>query len=326
MNIPVDDIGGFFRYNWFISHLQDKSMEWDSLVIIPQSKMIINIEVKKNAKGFNSLIGASKRAKIHLNTFKKIFESILSAEWTIVKAVSTIKLELNQFNQPCDDCKQFILQEHNYLDMKPWIQRQVSICRKYTKESYEIEYDNLCIGIVRFSIDYLNKIVVNPNEFSIETEIKLTGKDSAIQVENEEVSHKLRETYEQNKLCYKLTDAQLMAVKDPSSHMIIEGDYGCGKTYVLKERTKQYAEKYPKSKIAYINITADPSYHTHVTDMMDIIAENNFKDNKYNNVDVVAFMDLYGHYSKHKDELKDVTTLFGSSGEECSLVIKHFLE
>ena len=124
-----------------------------------------------------------------------------------------------------------------------------------------------------------------------------------------------------------LTPDQLMAVSDPTSHIIIEGDYGCGKTYVLKERTKQCADKFPDSKIAYINFTIDPSVglaKKNRSNMMDLIAEQNFS--KYSNVDVVTSEDIMDYYSKNKDGLKDVSKLFQYSGEECSLVFKHFLK
>ena len=331
MNIPDNDNEGFFRYNWFNSHMQEISMEWDSLVIIPQSKMIINIEVK-SGKGINPQKKAASQANIHLTIFKKIFGSLLSAEWKFVKAVFTPNLELNEGDQPCEACKHFILQQEDCWDMKPWINNLMNSSVIYVDDIYT-EYDNLLVEIIGFSSirqsDHLNKLIIHPKELSEETERKLTNQASAIQGENEMNRNKLKEAYEAENykseyLCYMLTHDQLMAVKDPSTHIIIEGDYGCGKTYVLKERTKQCAEKFPESKIAYINITTDGGLYYFNKNMMDIIAENNFKD--YNNVDIVTATHLKDHYSKYRDQLKGISDLNLINGDECSLLLKHFLE
>jgi hypothetical protein len=307
-------------------------MEWDSLVIIPEFKIMINIEVKRG-KGFNSLKKAASQTKIHLSIFKKIFGSLLSDGWKFVKAAFTPSLELTEDKQPCEDCKQFILQQVDYLNMKPWIQRLMSSSKKYIEDDYVTEYDDLLVEIIGFSSirqsDNLNKLIVNPKEFSKETERKLTAQNSFIQAENEEDRNKLREAnetedFKSEYLCYMLTADQLMAVKDPSSLLIIDGDYGCGKTYVLKERTKQCAEKFPKSKIVYINIIDNSFFNDHNPAMLDMIAENNFKN--YSNVDVVTTKDLYDHYVKHEHELGEVNRLFSITGNECSVVLKNFLE
>ena len=331
----------FFRYYWFTFKVQKVSMEWDILILLPQWKLIINIEVKRGA-GLSPLKHAVKQTEFHLDIFRKIFGAHLSSEWKFIKAACTPNLHLTGESNPCDYCTQFILSGSEMLNMSPWIERIIA------NGSFEVEapqeYKDLLVGIIGFSSirqsNELNKLIVDPHEFSKETEFKITNQTSAIQGENEENRHILQELCDTDKeskvkkskgkkiqseyLCYMLTPDQLMAVKDPSSLIIIEGDYGCGKTYVLKERTKQCAEKYPGSKIAYINITTD-AYRISVNkNIMDIIAENNFKD--YSNVDVVTAKDMYDHYSKHRDQLNGVSNSFVIYGGECSLLLKHFLE
>ena len=48
--------------------------------------------------------------------------------------------------------------------------------------------------------------------------------------------------------------------------------------------------------------------------------------NKYNNVDVVTAKDLANHNKRHRDELKDVSSNFTEDGEQCGLLLKHFLK
>ena len=91
MQVPENESNNFFRYHWYLSQVQDVSMEWDSLIIIPQVKMIINIEVK-SGPSFNALKKAAKQTNAHLQIFKKIFGAHLSQEWKFVKAVFTPNL------------------------------------------------------------------------------------------------------------------------------------------------------------------------------------------------------------------------------------------
>jgi hypothetical protein len=190
---------------------------------------------------------------------------------------------------------------------------------------YKTEYENLLVGIIGYSslrqTDTLNKKIVDPQESIQATKSKVTASDTFNYDTNKENFEKDDTLGRSEYFCYMLTPDQLMAVKDPSSEIIIDGDYSCGKTYVLKERTKQCAQKYPDKKIAYINLTYDGNMAPE--HIMDMIAKNNFKD--YNNVDVVTALDLKDHYDKHKDEIIDVEKYL-LYGEDYSPVIKHFLK
>ena len=227
----------------------------------------------------------------------------------------------------------FILKEVDAKNVEEWINSQTNPYISKSEEDYGREYESLLVGIIGFSSirqsDKLNKLILDPHEFNKDTARKLTAQDSAIQGENEKDRNKLREALESKQytseyLCYMLTPDQLMAVKDLSPYIIIEGNYGCGKTYVLKERAKLCAENYPESKIAYINLTIDDNSSKYVLNLMDIIAENNFEF--YNNVNVVTAKHLIDHYFKNKDSLKDINRDFLVDGETCCLVLKHFLK
>ena len=330
MKVPENESKHFFYYHWYLSQVQDVSMEWDSLIIIPQVKMIINIEVKSGS-GINALKKAAKQTNAHQRIFKKIFGAHLSQEWKFVKTAFIPNLFLI-CSEPCENCKKYVITDIQKID--DWIKNLLYPRFIFTDENYKAEYENLLLGIIGYSslrqTDTLKKKIRDPQEYIQATKSKVTESDTFIEgtiIENVGKDEKLNKS---EYLCYMLTPDQLMAVKDPSPHIIIDGDYGCGKTYVLKERTKQFADKYPDEKIAYINLTVDrfpdtsdfpdtslqERYH-----IMDIIAQHNFKD--YNNVDVVTFNDLHDHYKKH--QRGRVSRDFYIHGEECSLVVKDFL-
>ena len=278
--VPEIERSNFFRYHWYQSQEQKISMEWDSLIILPQVKMIINIEVKSGS-GINPLKSAVKQSNIHRKIFTKIFGAHLSQEWKFVKAAFLPNLELKIDDQPCEYCNKFVITDSQKIDK--WIQNLKCLNKICTVEDYKEEYENLLVGIIGYSslrqTKTLYKKIIDPQE-SIQA-IKSTVRASDTFNESIEKDENLSKS---EYMCYMLTPDQLMAVKDPSSHIIIEGDFGCGKTYVLKERTKQFAEKYPEEKIVYINLTRDYDYPGKTPgsiNMMDIITKNNFKD--YNN-------------------------------------------
>ena len=48
--IPDENLENFYKYQWFKCNLQEISMEWDSLVVLAEHKLVINIEVKSGSK------------------------------------------------------------------------------------------------------------------------------------------------------------------------------------------------------------------------------------------------------------------------------------
>ena len=324
MKVSDTESSNFFKYHWYLSHIQDISMEWDSLMIIPQVKSIINIEVK-SGPGINALTKAAKQTNVHQGILKKIFGAHLSPDWKFVKTTFTPNLSLKiEDSQPCGYCKMFMITDNQKID--DWIENIKHPHNIFTYEDYKVEYTNLLVGLIGYSSlhqsDTLKKIILDPQEFIQATKGKVTASDtlndSAIKEDIGEDKHNSKSEY----ICYMLTPDQLMAVKDPSSHVIVNGDYGCGKTYVLKERTKQVAEKYPDEKIVYINLaySEDFSKSQGKFNMMDMIAEKNFKD--YKNVDVVTENDLWDQWQELFSHHKYILP----KGKECCVMLEHFLK
>ncbi len=94
-----------------------------------------------------------------------------------------------------------------------------------------------------------------------------------------------------------LNTEQFNAVHFKSAFLIINGDYGTGKTFVLKERAKMFAENNKNEKIAYINLTGlldhnkpfDIDRYKNPT-VMDLMALN---DLNHENIEVVSCHDLF---------------------------------
>ena len=120
--VPSHEIRNFFRYYWYIFNIQKVFLEWDILIILPQWKSIINIEVKRGS-GFHPLKTAAKQTDIHLGIFKRIFGAHLSSEWKFTKAACTPNMYLTGERKPCEYCTQFILSASEILDMNHWIEK-----------------------------------------------------------------------------------------------------------------------------------------------------------------------------------------------------------
>ena len=65
MSIPDEELEGFYAYNHYYFSIEESSLEYDSLMIIPEYKLIVNIEVKRGSN-ISLLNKASDQTK---NTF-----------------------------------------------------------------------------------------------------------------------------------------------------------------------------------------------------------------------------------------------------------------
>ena len=324
--VPDQELERFFNFKWYHFNAQS-NLEWDTLIVLPQSKLIINIEVKSGST-INVVQSAADQTNRHLSIFKKVFGPLLSKKWQFLKAAHIPNLRLRQGNQPCEHCKQFIFKDLRYFFH--WIDKITEHCKIYREEEYTKEYEDLLVGIIGYSLSRqttkLNTQIIFPHELNRETEGMISGSSSGVSGENEvdrvtlnsAINGKL-ELDEIKKLCYMLTPQQLEALKDTSFNLIIYGDYGTGKTYCLKERCKKTAEKYDNKKIAYIDLAFEDDCLLHLSTenpdqgenaaygtknnltIMDLIAIDDFK--KYCNIDVITCKVFHDHYLMHKNEV-----------------------
>ena len=304
--IENDKLESFYRYQWFHCNVQYSSMEWDTLVVLPEFKLIMNIEVKSGQ--LPALKKASKQTVDHLKFFKKMFGAVLSKEWKFLKGACTPNLKVENGDSPCEYCRQYVISANDIADMEVWINKTINNHEKFEKEKYETEFKDLLAGLLGYqcmvNASVTNKLIVDPLVLSENTEEKLIAKKIGIDGENEINSNKLKEALEKTEdkyeyLCYMLTPEQINAIKDTSALLFIEGDFGTGKTYILKEKAKMYAKEC--KQVAYINLTTligpeGPKNNYKRYGVMDLIAKNDFKD--FNNIDVVTTKDLYDNYTE----------------------------
>ncbi len=313
-------------------------MEWDSLVVIPEFKLVINVEVKRGPSS-QKLREASIQTEQHFSIFKKVFGSFLSPQWDFVKAacMPNLSLKTDDRSKPCGHCQKYILGYSNIRNLKSWIIKlfDVKVPQKETDPCSD--YESLIAGLIGFMsvrrASELNKLIVEPIDYSKQTAKLLIADETGISGENDNQGktkqmldkinpvdsknvteqHKSAVKTEMN-LCYILNTDQLNAVMSPSKYLIIDGDYGTGKTYVLKERAKHCSLKYKESNIAYISLTNCPSSgKSHdislllSIDLMDLIAENDFRD--YTNITVIKKINLTKYYLEDKSGIFDINLI-----------------
>ena len=330
-----DLLKSFYRYQWYNFNVQECMVEWDTLMIIPKFRTVVNIEVKKGS-GMEVLKKAAEQTEIRYQFFKKVFGAILSDDWIFIKGVCMPNLQdktdEKETTPPCSYCNQHMVSSEHIKNMKSWTENILSkqktklrldISHKQSlKEEYENyfsnkqrlkeEYENLLVGLIGHSSirkpNELNKLIVDPHDFSKLTERQLIARNAGVdgenrvnpEIENQNVSFKA--------LCYMLTSDQINAVKNKSKFLVVEGDFGTGKTYVLKERAKDCARSNPESSIAYITLTSLSFAIMHdkacknAHNIMDLLAVNDFKEFK-DQIKVITLVSLYDHISMHLDEI-----------------------
>ena len=305
MSISDEKLEGFYAYNHYYFSIEESSLEYDTLLVIPEFKLIVNIEVKRGSN-ITLLKKASDQTQKHLLFFTKVFGSLLSSDWRFVTGACVPNLEIEKKSKvPCVSCKPFYITEEDVLNMEPWINLLIKDKILCEEECYKSEYDKLLTGLIGFAsirnIQQLHQLIVDPLEFSKDTEKILIASNPGISGETESNRDELGKAISgQQKqfdyLCYMLTPEQLAGVKCTSAFIIIDGDYGTGKTYVLKEKAKQCAVNNSETKIAYINLSAQSLYRKSKSKIfstecvMDIITITEFEN--YDNIDVVTCKSL----------------------------------
>ena len=299
--IPNDKLENFYKHQYYNLEVQKTKLEWDSLVILPQCKTVINIEVKLGNKHFGNKLDllehAAKQTEKHNDYFQKVFGPTLSEGWNFVRAACVPYLTVSEnYYKPCSNCKQYILKEKDMFDLLPKFNSILNNLNSVSKEEYKVEFDNIVSGIIGYAslnrCNKLHKLIVDPIDYSKQTERGLTGKNPGISGENE-VQY------------YMLIPTQFNAIHLNKPIMVLYGDFGTGKTYVLKERAKRCAEKYRNRKIVYFNLTAtrEPDggvFFEYLTPtVMDLIPEQYFED--YPNVRVITVKDLFPDPNHEKE-------------------------
>ena len=264
-SIPFDHLKTFYKYQWFRCNVDCNFNEYDTLLVIPQSKLIINIEVKRGST-LSVLKKAADQTRKHRNFFSSLFGPMLSEKWKFVKAACMPHIDFGSImNSPCSYCKQFIVRESNLNNMRQWISTLTDNEPETNVDEYQTEYENLLVALIGLSSlkhsNQQNSLVVDPLELSKQTENKITGRNLGIDGESEHDRENLEKAVDGTKtdfdnLCYMLTPSQLNAVKNLSNFFIIDGDMGTGKTYVLKERVKRCANKFPTDTILYVDLSS----------------------------------------------------------------------
>ena len=297
--IPLEELASYYHYQYYNLTLQQLKQEWDVLVIFPDIKYIINIEVKLGPRisgnKLNLLHEASNQTEKHLSYFLKLFGSKLSDNWKFIKAACVPYLkEEKDADSPCKQCKTYILKENDIFDISSWIEDLTCNKDQYTNRT---DYEHLLSTIIGHSSlqdFYKNGLIISPLDNSKMNERSITGNNPGISGDSE---------YDDK---YMLNTEQYKAVHNKSSVLVIDGDYGTGKTFVLKERAKMCANQNKDETIAYVNLTGliiDKKFsldqYTCPT-TMDYIAEIDFDE--YPNVEVISCCKLLpNHFSNENN-------------------------
>ena len=123
---PDNKLEIFYKRKMWQLKFDELGVEWDSLIILKDINLVINIEAK-NGSTVDILKDASDQTKKHFSTFQNVFGYILSPGWQYVSAVCIPNLESNDNDilSPCNSCRQFIIGEkhlEHISNMKRWIQ------------------------------------------------------------------------------------------------------------------------------------------------------------------------------------------------------------
>ena len=293
----------------------------DSLLILPESKLIVNIELRQTKK-LSKLRKAANQSKQNISVFKKMFQPVLSGDWKFITALCFPKLELKRKeSEPCTNCKNFMLGEKEMFDMKVWVEKLIRV-EKYKGEhsnnnndQYIHMVDTIFLSLIH-KANNLRMLVDEPGFGTQQTKRYQTLLHNAEKINKLMMSSIEHSKQTENLLVHNITkngDIQQLVHQSNQSILIIDGDHGVGKTYVLQERAKYIARNNPTCKLAYLNLSSYNPQQLKDVSIMDFVAEFMFKD--FENIDVIT--------TKHLDQIT-----FKSSQEVniYALIYKYFQE
>ena len=108
-----ENLKGFYARRWYEWKLQDYIREYDTLVLIPEHKTVLNIEVKNGDK-MNLLKEAAGQCRNHRDFFATFFGTIIP-DWSFVSVACVTGFQLDtdnakeQIKMPCTHCQDFII-------------------------------------------------------------------------------------------------------------------------------------------------------------------------------------------------------------------------
>ena len=110
-------------------------MEYDSLIILPEFKVIINIEVKRGSN-VTVLQHAADQTKKHLSFFTSVFGSLLSTQWKFIKAACIPNL-ISEKKIPCNNCSHFYVKDKDIINTEPWLSNITKECKLFKVKDYD---------------------------------------------------------------------------------------------------------------------------------------------------------------------------------------------
>ena len=135
----------------------------DSLLILPELNLIMNIELRQTKK-LSKLKKAANQSKQNISVLKKMFQPVLSGEWKFITAVCVPNLEFKKRDKnPCNTCCNFVLGEKEMLNMKQWIQqldREYKGCNNGNDPYIHIA-DTICLSLIQKAM-YIKRIMNDP--------------------------------------------------------------------------------------------------------------------------------------------------------------------
>ena len=264
--------------------------EYDSLIILPTTRQIIDLEVKSVKEGEATIEeriwnAAQQTAKRKL-LLGQHHGDILSSNWTYWKALAfprLHKLPEETQNKVCADCLKYILYEGDPLGslekFEDWFQRIADLAPRSNFHA-DHEYFNLLTRIIGFFLmaapdnEYTHLLPTNERfrEVSRLLHKSVLGKEDATC--EAEVEMPTDESEETSALCsiktrYHWNPLQTAVLLKDKKTVFLKSENGTGKTYLLKFKALELAENLKRQrkteKIFFVSLAQlDVSTHKYL--------------------------------------------------------------
>ena len=255
-------IGQFYQHN-----MQACFMEIDLIVILEESKVILNVEIKstENCSLENSLSKAAGQLMKRNNYFSSCHGEILNKDWRFVRTVALPYATLSDDGaKVCSKCRPFILDLEVIKNMGEWTEKYLVNTKQSALLDVGQVYQKLftrLVGFLSLSSSFLtlkdtrqlheHKTLgtqkgISSEEFAAKETYNLENLDRK-KLKGKPLSHL-------EVVCYWNPD-QLDLVLSRPTRVLLDADFGVGKTLLMKQIAFELS-KSSKETVYYISLGA----------------------------------------------------------------------
>ena len=258
----------FYQHN-----LQGCFFEADLIVVLKESKVILNIEIKSTTEECsleNSVSKAADQLMKRNNYFSSCHGEILNSDWSFLRAVALPYATLSAMDKFCSNCRSFILDSVVIKNLSEWTGKYLKNNKHSAPDQGQV-YQKLFTRLVGYLS--LSSSFKTLQDTRLLHEHRTVGTSQGISSEGATESYNLKDLHRKKLkgkhlshlevVCYWNPDQLNLIVSRPK-RVLFDADFGVGKTLLMKQIAFELS-KSSKETVYFISLGAARQQNKYLT-------------------------------------------------------------